>query len=401
MIKNIIVVNDYDYVQGGASLVAIEQANLLYDEGYNVIFFCGVSNKERSILNPKIQVVSTNKYDSISNPNKIIGMFQGVNNKQAYLKMKMLISSFNSNETVVSIHGYTKALSVSFIKACKEKKIKTLLTAHDYFSICPNGGLFNYKKNEVCNKQGKFLCKFCNCDSRNYLFKLYRNFRFNQQTKRFKFRENIDYLITISDTNEKLLKKFFINSKIVRIYNPTSIGLKSPRVSCEKNDAYIYVGRIDKEKGINYLCESFKKINKKLLLIGSGTEYESLKRKYESDKIRFIGWLKHDEVISYMKQSRALIFPCLLYEGAPLTIFEAQSQGLPCIVSKFSNASDFINDNVGWIYDPYDDSLGKLICSLNNDLILNKSILGYKQYWDKPFDKKRYINDLLKLINEM
>ena len=74
MIKNVIIVNDYDYVQGGASLVAIESANLLYDNGLNVVFFCGVSNSQRSILNKSIPVVSTNKYDSLNNPNKIFSI---------------------------------------------------------------------------------------------------------------------------------------------------------------------------------------------------------------------------------------------------------------------------------------------------------------------------------------
>lgn len=47
------------------------------------------------------------------------------------------------------------------------------------------------------------------------------------------------------------------------------------------------------------------------------------------------------------------LYLCLLYEGAPLTIFEAQSQGVSCIVFKYSNASDFVDDKNGRIYDFY------------------------------------------------
>ena len=208
-------------------------------------------------------------------------------------------------------------------------------------------------------------------------------------------------MITISDTNEKLLKDFFPNSKLVRIYNPTSIKSKNQRVECENNDYYIYVGRIDKEKGINYLCESFKNSNDKLVLVGSGTEYQSLKGEYESEKIKFTGWIKHDEVISYIKHANALVFPCLLYEGAPLTIFEAQSQGLPCIVSKYSNASDFVDEENGWIYDPYDDSLYNILKNISIDDIKKKSLISYELYWKNPYDKKRYINKMIKLLDEI
>ena len=400
MIKNVIVVNDYDYVQGGATLVAIEQANLLYESGYNVVFFCGISNRERSVLNPAIRIIVVDRYDSLSDPNKIRGILKGANNKKSYKAMADLLNVFNSEETVVSIHGYTKCLSTSFIKACKEKHVRTILTAHDYFSICPNGGLFNYRKNHVCELQGTKKCKWRNCDSRNYLYKWYRNYRFSRQNKKFHFRENISNLITISETNENLLKPFFSNTNVIRIYNPTSIDLKPERARCEHNDYYLYVGRVDKEKGIDIMCESFKATGDKLLVVGAGSVLDSTKKKYASETISFLGWKEHDEIIDLMRNAKALVFPCLLYEGAPLTIFEAQSQGLPCIVSKYSNAKDFVNEQNGWIYNPFDSSsLVSILKNNNASLIEEKSKLSFSLYWNQPFDKKRYINSLKKLLN--
>ena len=390
MIKNVIIVNDYDYVQGGASLVAIESANLLYDNGLNVVFFCGVSNSQRSILNKSIPVVSTNKYDSLNNPNKIKGILQGVNNKSSYRKMYELLKQYKNNETIIFIHGYTKVLSTSFIKACKKYNFKTMLTAHDYFSICPNGGLFNYKKNHICSLQGTSKCKWCNCDSRNYLFKLYRNYRFYKQ-KRNRFVCSIDYLITISENNENLLKPFFKNSKIEK---------KFPRVKCENNLYFIYVGRIDKEKGIDLMCEAFLKYKCKLYIVGDGTELENLKKRYNQDNIIFTGWVNHDKIIEYMKKSKALVFPSLLYEGAPLTIFEAQSLGLPVIVSKYSNGKDFVSENDGWIYNPYD--IDSLIAILGESyMIEKKSCNSYDKYWKNPYTKEKYINELLTLFKEI
>lgn len=401
MIKNVIVVNDYDYVQGGASLVAIEQANLLYEAGYNVIFFCAVSNKEKSILNEKIKVVNTNLFDSLTNPNKIKGLIQGINNKKAYFLMNNLLKLYPSDETIVSIHGYTKALSVSFIRACKKNNVKTILTAHDYFSICPNGGLFNYKKNRVCSLQGKVICKFCNCDSRNYLFKMYRNIRFFKQDKIFKFRKRINYLITISETNEKILKRFFENSEIVRIYNPTSINNKMSRISVLDNNYYVYIGRVDKEKGLDLVCKQFKKTNDQLIIVGSGNMLEELKSEFSSKQIEFTGWLSHDKVIEKMRLAKGLIFSSLVYEGAPLTVFESQSIGLPCFISKFSNGIDFITNDDGIIYNPYDDSLSKTINSITNEEIDRLSINSYKKYWDFPFDKSGYIKKIIELFQKV
>ena len=402
MIKNVIVVNDYDFVQGGASLVAIEQANLLFESGYNVVFFCGVSKKENSILNPAIRRIVINKYDSLNDPNKIRGMLNGANNKSSFRAMLALLDEYDSTETVVSIHGYTKCLSASFVKACQKRNVKTILTAHDYFSICPNGGLFNYKKNYVCNLQGTNKCKWCNCDSRNYLFKLYRNFRFRKQNKKFQFRDNISCLITISETNEKLLKPFFGNTKTIRIYNPTSINFKPERAGCEDNDYYLYVGRIDKEKGIDMMCESFKRTGDKLLIAGTGSVFDEIKSKYASDTISFLGWKNHDEIINLMRGAKSLVFPCLLFEGAPLTIFEAQSQGLPCIVSKYSNAKDFVNEHNGWIYDPFDcSSLISVLKSSHHSVIKDKSENSFLSYWNHPFDKATYLERIRFLLDSL
>lgn len=402
MIKNIIIVNDYDYAQGGASLVAIESANQLYEHGYNVIFFCSISNAKKSTLNKNIKVYAANKYDCLNNPSKIKGMLQGIYNKKANKLLMEILRHMIIDETVVFIHGYTKSLSTSFINVCSRLNVKTILTAHDYFSICQNGGLYNYKKRSICSKNGKFSCWLTNCDSRNYFYKIYRNIRFFIQDKIYKFRKKINYLITISDKNETLLLNFYKKSHIVRIYNPTSIECKKPRVLCEYNDYYIYVGRIDYEKGIDFLCESFINTSDRLVLCGDGNAYSDYKRKYESSKINFLGWLTHDMVLEKMKKAKCLVFSSLLYEGAPLTIFEAQSIGLPCLVSKYSNATDFIKDyDNGIIYDPKSKQLNCILKNMKEKDIEKMSKSSYESYWLAPYDKSKYLKSLIQLFNSI
>jgi hypothetical protein len=47
-IQNIIIINDFNYIQGGASKVAIDTANLLANNtDYNIYFFSGNSNDKR------------------------------------------------------------------------------------------------------------------------------------------------------------------------------------------------------------------------------------------------------------------------------------------------------------------------------------------------------------------
>ena len=69
--------NDFDYIQGGASKVAIETANLLYEKKVNTYFFSAVHSNESKI---KSNVINLNQKEMIKDPNKIRGIFNNLFN---------------------------------------------------------------------------------------------------------------------------------------------------------------------------------------------------------------------------------------------------------------------------------------------------------------------------------
>ncbi len=400
-----IIVNDYDYVQGGASNVAIQTANILYENGLKVIFFCGVSNKEKSTLNSGIEIISCGEKDCLSQKN-LKGFFQGINNKVALNKMTNLINNIN-DDIIIHIHGWTKALSSSFIKAFRDrKKIKVVLTLHDFFSVCPNGGFFNYKKVCVCTKKPfSCSCFFSNCDSRNYYYKIYRLVRTFYQNKFNKFLDKIDAFITISPLQKSLLESYLKNKDIRMIFNPTSIKkISNTRIKAETFNEYLFVGRIAKEKGIDILCEYFSKTNEKLNVVGDGNLLNYLKQKYKDSKnIVFHGWKNQMEVTEFLSQSRAIFVPSIWYEGAPLVIFEALSIGLPIAVSNICSGKNFVTNDTGRVFNPYDfDDFNKILSDFNNDLIIKRiSIKSFDNYWKNPYDDSRYYLSLIDLYKHL
>lgn len=398
VIKNIIVVNDYDYVQGGASLVAIEMANLLFDKGFNVVFFCGVS--KGGFLNSGIRVVSTDQSDALNDKNRLRGLFKGIRNRHSQKAFRLLLSEFKNTETVIFVHGWTKCLSPSFVVPAKKMGFKMVLTSHDYFSICQNGGLFNYKKTCICSKKG-LSCVLCNCDSRNYLYKIYRNIRMFYQKRIVHFCNAFDTLITISDLNEEVLAPFFKTSKIIRIYNPTSISEQNERSRAEESSYYIFVGRICKEKGLDIMLRQINSSKYHIKVVGDGDLLPFLSQKYGSS-VEFLGWKNHDETIELIKKSKALLFPSVWYEGAPLTIFEALSMGIPCIVSNICSAASFVDSGNGWLFDPFKTGeLESILDSISSENIKQKSEEAYKRFWSDPFSKTRYCNQIISLIKRM
>lgn len=342
-VKTVIIVNDFNYTQGGATKVAIDTARILKDENIKVYFFSAVNKEEEKI--DGIEYISTNQNEALKEKNKIKGALNGIYNFKARKEFGKLLKILDNKTTIIHVHGWTKALSSSIFDIAFKMKFKVVLTLHDYFTACPNGGYFDYKQNEICHlKPLSCKCVKCNCDSRNYGFKLYRVIRQFVQNKIVRLNDRLENVITISEFSEKILKPTLgKNTKITRIYNPIDIDDNEEKVDPSKNEYYLYVGRISKEKGVDLFCQAITELGFKGIAVGDGDEKEKLEKQYPN--IEFTGWKNKDEVKQYMKGARALIFPSRWYETAGLTILEAQSIGISCIVSKECAGSEFIGDN--------------------------------------------------------
>jgi glycosyltransferase involved in cell wall biosynthesis len=117
----------------------------------------------------------------------------------------------------------------------------------------------------------------------------------------------------------------------------------------------IFVGQLEKHKGIDFLSETLKKadwpdlltnsrFNKvRLEIIGSGSL--NPEQKTESTgllEILYLGKLEHDLTISKLTASDILIFPSLCYENAPMVIKEAATANIGIIASNIGGVSEML-----------------------------------------------------------
>lgn len=395
--NTIVIVNDFNYTQGGASKVAIDTAKLLANHQIKTIFFS--STKKDHI--DGVEEAGPNQYEALKDPNRIRGAIQGIWNFKAKKEFKKLLTTLDPNSTVIHVHGWTKSLSSSFFKVAFKKKFKVIITIHDYFLACPNGGFLDYSKNHTCPyKAYSKSCLKSNCDSRNYGYKIYRLIRGFIQKHIAKIPKNLDYVITISDFSYDKVRLYLNSNTIVRkISNPIPIH-QEKRIEVEKNNTYLYVGRVSKEKGVDLFCEAMTRLELPATVVGDGDLLEQLKNKYPN--INFTGWKTSTEVRNYMKASKVFIFPSYWYEGAPLTILEALSLGLPCIVSDGCAGKEFIDDSNGVTFknESLDDLIEK-IKLFDQDRIEKCSKGAYQTYWNHPYSEERYYKNLSDYYKEI
>lgn len=108
----------------------------------------------------------------------------------------------------------------------------------------------------------------------------------------------------------------------------------------------LFIGRIDKVKNIEYLCEVFQKVNQDfsdlwtLNVVGVGPKLELLiakHRKYK--KICFHGFQSQVEIVDIIKQSTAFVLPSS-HEPYGVVVHESAMCGLPIVCSSRVGASD-------------------------------------------------------------
>ena len=383
-IKNVIIVNDSNFISGGEDKVAIQSANMIvnsYNE-INVYFFSN-NNICNSSLDKKVISVRNDMKIPLEDSHKIYGAIRGIyNNKNKKFLLKFL-RKFNSNDTVIHVHSWTKSITSCIFDVADKFKIPLVLTLHDYFTVCPNGGFYNYKQEKICNlRPCSIKCAISNCDSRNYGFKVYRILRqyfYNKSVKKIK------YAISISKFSEDILKKYLNkNCQIKRIYNPIDFDINARRSNPEKSDFFLYVGRVSKEKGVEIFCDAITRANAKGIVVGDGNYKEELEKKF--DNIIFEGWKNSNDVKKIMKNARCLIVPSKWYEGAPLTPLEAMQYGIPCISSANNATVDYLKNDVGMIY-KNEKELINLIKKCGDDTIIEnyskKSFNYIENQWKK------------------
>lgn len=396
---SIVMVYDKASVSGGAGKIAINSAIMLQQTGlYNVYFFSASGPVSTEMVNNGVTCICLDMPLMSQNKNKLRAGLYGIWNFKAQKEFEKLLDSLSPENTVIHIHGWTKALSVSIFKTAKIKGYHTVVTLHDYFSVCPNGGFFNYNSHELCNFTPlSFKCILCNCDKRSYLQKLWRCCRQLLQNKYVRDNKNINY-IYISNRILKLSKKYIMSNKFYPVLNPIELSSQMT-LNHQNSNIYLCVGRISEEKGVENFCKAISLIQKKYnvsgRVLGVGPLLQRLKNKYPS--IEFVGWVDPNRVSDYYKTSRALVFPSICNEGSPLTIPEAISAGLPCIVSDSTSATETVVDNVnGMIYSATDiaDLVKKIEITLDDNKLMELQNNIHSEFNINKYSYDAYIDNL-------
>jgi len=396
-IEKIIVVNDFARITGGADQVAISSAIGLAGRGYDVTFFSAVCNPTApELLNSPVAKVCLNQQDILNDTNRARAAMSGLWNSAASRRFSAILDACDRRSTIVHVHSWTKAFSSSVVRAAEARKFPLVITLHDYFSVCPNGGFFDYRRGEICYKHPLSLgCIAESCDARSYSHKLWRVARQSIQ-KISGLPRNIRHFISVSDFSSEILHPFLpAQAAIYRVDNPIAMERALP-ANVDRNDVFIYVGRLCREKGPLLFAEAAARVGVKAVFVGTGPCQKEISTLYP--QAHLAGWQRREEIPGYLAGARALIFPSLWYETQGMTVLEAAAAGVPAVVPHLSAASASVTNGVTGLWfktGDADDLAAKIRIMQDPATAAAMGKKAYESYWRNPLTLERHLDQLV------
>ncbi len=127
----------------------------------------------------------------------------------------------------------------------------------------------------------------------------------------------------------------------------------------------LFVGRLEKRKGLNYLLEAFGRVKQevpdsRLIVVGPGTR---LRRKYEKqvaksglEDVAFIGFAPYQDLPRYYKTADVFCTPATGSESFGIILLEAMAVAKPIVASDIEGYANLISDGVDGMLVPPKDS---------------------------------------------
>jgi glycosyltransferase involved in cell wall biosynthesis len=340
MIMKICLINNLykPFNRGGAEKITETIANGLIKAGYEVFIIttkpCG---KKLPTTNSglKIYFLDSCYYNLNKLPKffrffwQIWNMFNFIN----YFKIKNILQKEKCQAVITN-----NLMGLGFLTslAIKNLKIRHLHITHDIQLIHPSGLMYYSEEGIIESFFAKIYSGFCR--------------RLFNSPSAVIFPSNWLKDLYIE-------RNFFAKSKINILPNPVE---DTPEQAREQSDSFkfLFLGQIEKHKGIFLLIDAFNKIKDKypdvkLIIVGDGSKIKQAQEKAASNNnINFLGWPGDEIANKLLFLANCLIYPSLVYENCPNAIQRAITANLPVLASDLGGIPELLNKNAGILFKP-------------------------------------------------
>ncbi len=323
------------YAKGGAEKLVERLIKEFTNSGHEVFLITTEPKNKKLRLNYDKDICKVYRlksfYSYLSSFPKCLRLFWHLSNFCNPKRRIILKKIIKEEKPDLFITHNLVGLGFFLAKIIRRQKIKHEHFLHDIQLLHPSGLMIS--------GQEKML--------KNYFASLYRFFvKYNLK--------GLDKVISPSSwLIEEHLKFNFFKCTNIEIRPLRRVGEKKENGTEKIPGRFLFVGQVEKHKGILFLIKTWKKIkneNISLEIIGSGQDEEIAKKlAKEDERIFFSGQKNSEEVKSAMLRSSVLIVPSLCYENSPTVIYEARESGLVVLASNLGGIPE-ISPNPEYLF---------------------------------------------------
>jgi len=330
MLERVVIINDMATARGGATALALLSAKLLRARGIAVSYVTGDAGDNGELAALGVEVIAANGAELLQQ-SPLKSALVGLNDPTTRRLVADVVKRHDSARTIYHVHGWAQTLSPGIFTPLQKVAARTFVHAHDFFLACPNAVFFDFRASRDCTLRPLSpACVLKNCDKRAYSHKLWRVAR--QAVLRHAFDQSWPWagVVLIHPAMRPQMVGAGYDAGRLRVVRNPALAFSQTRIRAEDNRDFVFVGRIEPDKGIGELALAAARAAVPLMVIGEGPMREALARAYPD--IRFTGWKSRAEIGRLVKTARALVMPSRFREPFGLVAIEAATSGLPVIV---------------------------------------------------------------------
>jgi glycosyltransferase involved in cell wall biosynthesis len=204
---------------------------------------------------------------------------------------------------------------------------------------------------------------------------------------------------------DKLIQWGWSPDKFIHI--PNFVALEQYNPCFDTGDAFLYFGRLSREKGLATLIRAAAIVGTPLRIAGTGPDEKVLKDLAVSldAKVEFLGYLSGSALHAAICSARAVVLPSEWYENAPMSILESYALGKPVIGADIGGIPELIRDQeTGFIFHSASEhALAEILQKVAGLSVGHLSDIGRcgRDWVEGTFSREKYRDRMLSLYRTL